>query len=57
MILMAIGITTYMLLGRLIENHPSSLSRTLQAFLSGIGFLAVLSFSKVDFDVKGQFPR
>jgi putative Mg2+ transporter-C (MgtC) family protein len=40
MMLIAIGSTTYMLLGRhLAETDPSSLSRTLQGFLSGIGFL------------------
>src|SRR5947208_13935740 len=40
MVLIAIGSTTYMLLGRhFAENDPSSISRTLQGFLSGIGFL------------------
>ena len=40
MVLIAIGSTTYMLLGQhLAETDPSSLSRTLQGFLSGIGFL------------------
>ena len=40
MVLIAIGSTTYMLLGRhLAELDPSSTSRTLQGFLSGIGFL------------------
>src|SRR3954469_10774256 len=38
MVLIAIGSTTYMLLGRhLAELDPSSISRTLQGFLSGIG--------------------
>lgn len=36
MVLIAIGSTTYMLLGRhLTESDPSSISRTLQGFLSG----------------------
>jgi putative Mg2+ transporter-C (MgtC) family protein len=40
MVLIAIGSTTYMLLGRhLAKLDPSSISRTLQGFLSGIGFL------------------
>lgn len=39
MVLIAIGPTTNMLLGRdLAETDPCSLSRTLSGFLSGIGF-------------------
>jgi putative Mg2+ transporter-C (MgtC) family protein len=52
--LIAIGSTTYMLLGRhLAETDPSSLSRTLQGFLSGIGFLGGAVIFKSGFDVKG----
>ena len=40
MVLIAIGSTTYMLLGRhFAESDPAAISRTLQGFLSGIGFL------------------
>jgi putative Mg2+ transporter-C (MgtC) family protein len=54
MVLIAIGSTTYMLLGRhLAEADPSSLSRTLQGFLSGIGFLGGAVIFKSGFDVKG----
>jgi putative Mg2+ transporter-C (MgtC) family protein len=54
MVLIAIGSTTYMLLGRhLAETDPSSLSRTLQGFLSGIGFLGGAVIFKSGFDVKG----
>ncbi|EHK55742.1 MgtC/SapB family protein [Allomesorhizobium alhagi] len=54
MMLIAIGSTTYMLLGRhLAETDPSSLSRTLQGFLSGIGFLGGAVIFKSGFDVKG----
>src|SRR4028118_1121499 len=54
MILIAIGSTTYMLLGRhLAELDPSSISRTLQGFLSGIGFLGGAVIFKSGFDVKG----
>jgi len=54
MVLIAIGSTTYMLLGRhLAESDPSSLSRTLQGFLSGIGFLGGAVIFKSGFDVKG----
>src|SRR4030095_4268875 len=54
MVLIAIGSTTYMLLGRhLAELDPSSVSRTLQGFLSGIGFLGGAVVFKSGFDVKG----
>ena len=54
MVLIAIGSTTYMLLGRhLAELDPSSVSRTLQGFLSGIGFLGGAVIFKSGFDVKG----
>ena len=54
MVLKAIGSTTYMLLGRhLAELDPSSTSRTLQGFLSGIGFLGGAVIFKSGFDVKG----
>ena len=53
-VLIAIGSTTYMLLGRhLAETDPSSISRTLQGFLSGIGFLGGAVIFKSGFDVKG----
>src|SRR3989337_2285903 len=52
--LIAIGSTTYMLLGRhLAQLDPSSISRTLQGFLSGIGFLCGAVIFKSGFDVKG----
>ena len=54
MVLIAIGSTTYMLLGRhLAELDPSSVSRTLQGFLSGIGFLGGAVIFKSGFDIKG----
>src|SRR3954464_9012323 len=54
MVLIAIGSTTYMLLGRHLANvDPSSISRTLQGFLSGIGFLGGAVIFKSGFDVKG----
>src|SRR5215211_4171307 len=54
MVLIAIGSTTYMLLGRhLAELDPSSISRTLQGFLSGIGFLGGGVIFKREIDVKG----
>jgi putative Mg2+ transporter-C (MgtC) family protein len=54
MMLIAIGSTTYMLLGRhLAEHDPSSISRTLQGFLSGIGFLGGAVIFKSGFDVRG----
>lgn len=54
MVLIAIGSTTYMLLGRhLAETDPNSLSRTLQGFISGIGFFGGAVIFKSGFDVKG----
>jgi putative Mg2+ transporter-C (MgtC) family protein len=54
MVLIAIGSTTYMLLAiRLSEADPSAISRTLQGFLSGIGFLGGAVIFKSGFDVKG----
>jgi putative Mg2+ transporter-C (MgtC) family protein len=54
MMLICTGSTTYMLLGRhLAEADPSSISRTLQGFLSGIGFLGGAVIFKSGFDVKG----
>jgi putative Mg2+ transporter-C (MgtC) family protein len=54
MVLIAVGSTTYMLLAlHLSEADPSSISRTLQGFLSGIGFLGAAAIFKSGFDVKG----
>jgi putative Mg2+ transporter-C (MgtC) family protein len=54
MVMVAIGSTTYMLLAEsLIATDPSSISRTLQGFLSGIGFLGGAVIFKSGFDVKG----
>src|SRR4028119_2050247 len=54
MVLIAIGSTTYMLLGRhLAELDPSPISRTLQGFLSGRGFLGGAVIFKSGFDIKG----
>lgn len=54
MIMVAIGSTTYMLLAEsLMATDPSSVSRTLQGFLSGIGFLGGAVIFKSGFDVKG----
>lgn len=54
MIMVAIGSTTYMLLAqRLMGTDASSVSRTLQGFLSGIGFLGGAVIFKSGFDVKG----
>src|SRR3954469_16298595 len=54
MVMVAIGSTTYMLLaGSLAAADPSSVSRTLQGFLSGIGFLGGAVIFKSGFDVKG----
>jgi putative Mg2+ transporter-C (MgtC) family protein len=54
MVMVALGSTTYMLLaGSLMEADPSSISRTLQGFLSGIGFLGGAVIFKSGFDVKG----
>jgi len=53
MVLIAIGSTTYMLLAKhLAEVDPASISRTLQGFLSGIGFLGGAVIFKSGFDVK-----
>ena len=54
MVLIAIGSTTYMLLAiHLAKADPSAISRTLQGFLSGIGFLGGAVIFKSGFDVKG----
>jgi len=54
MVMIAIGSTTYMLLAeKLTATDPSSVSRTLQGFLSGIGFLGGAVIFKSGFDVKG----
>src|SRR3954453_21244746 len=54
MVMIAIGSTTYMLLAiHLAQTDPSSISRTLQGFLSGIGFLGGAVIFKSGFDVKG----
>jgi putative Mg2+ transporter-C (MgtC) family protein len=54
MVLIAIGSTTYMLLGRhFAELDPNANSRTLQGFLSGIGFLGGAVIFKSGFEVKG----
>jgi putative Mg2+ transporter-C (MgtC) family protein len=54
MIMIALGSATYMLLaGQLMGTDSSSVSRTLQGFLSGIGFLGGAVIFKSGFDVKG----
>jgi putative Mg2+ transporter-C (MgtC) family protein len=54
MMLVAIGSTSYMLLGlHLGASDPSAISRTLQGFLSGIGFLGGAVIFKSGYDVKG----
>jgi putative Mg2+ transporter-C (MgtC) family protein len=54
MMLISIGSTTYMLLARhLAETDPAAISRTLQGFLSGVGFLGGAVIFKSGFDVKG----
>jgi putative Mg2+ transporter-C (MgtC) family protein len=54
MIMIALGSATYMLLaGQLMGTDTSSVSRTLQGFLSGIGFLGGAVIFKSGFDVKG----
>jgi putative Mg2+ transporter-C (MgtC) family protein len=54
MMLIGIGSASYMLLAlHLSEGDPSSISRTLQGFLSGIGFLGGAVIFKSGFDVKG----
>jgi len=56
MIMIAIGSTTYMLLAeQLMGTDTSSVSRTLQGFLSGIGFLGGAVIFKSGFDVKSDF--
>lgn len=52
MAMIGIGSATYMLLAQhLMAADPSSLSRTLQGFLSGIGFLGGAVIFKSGFDV------
>src|SRR5215213_3537012 len=54
MMMVAIGSTTYMLLAdKLMATDASSVSRTPQGFLSGIGFLGGAVIFKSGFDVKG----
>jgi putative Mg2+ transporter-C (MgtC) family protein len=54
MVLIAVGSVTYMLLAlHLSGADPSAISRTLQGFLSGIGFLGGAVVFKSGFDVKG----
>jgi putative Mg2+ transporter-C (MgtC) family protein len=54
MVMIAIGSTTYMLLAHhLMQMDSSSISRTLQGFLSGIGFLGGAVIFKSGFDVRG----
>ncbi len=54
MVLIAVGSTTYMLLAlHLAKTDPATISRTLQGFLSGIGFLGGAVIFKSGFDVKG----
>src|SRR5690349_16902191 len=54
MVMIATGSTTYMLLAEhLAGADASSISRTLQGFLSGIGFLGGAVIFKSGFDVRG----
>lgn len=54
MVLIAVGSATYMLLAvHLSEVDPNSISRALQGFLSGVGFLGGAVVFKSGFDVKG----
>src|SRR4051794_2673809 len=54
MVMVGIGSATYMLLAQdLMSADNSSISRTLQGFLSGIGFLGGAVIFKSGFDVKG----
>lgn len=54
MMLVALGSTSYMLLAQhLAVADPSAVSRTLQGFLSGIGFLGGAVIFKSGFDVRG----
>jgi putative Mg2+ transporter-C (MgtC) family protein len=54
MVLIAVGSVTYMLLAlHLADADSSSISRTIQGFLSGIGFLGGAVVFKSGFDVRG----
>ena len=54
MVLIAVGSAAYMLLAlNLQSTDPSSISRALQGFLSGIGFFGGAVIFKSGFDVKG----
>ena len=54
MVLVAVGSTSYMLLAlHLAETDPSAVSRTLQGFLGGVGFLGGAVIFKTGHDVKG----
>lgn len=54
MVLIAIGSATFMLLGlHLAQTDPSSISRTLQGLMSGIGFLGGAVIFKSGTDVRG----
>ena len=54
MMMIGIGSATYMLLAlHLSGADPSAISRTIQGFLSGIGFLGGAVIFKSGFDVKG----
>lgn len=54
MMLVAIGSTTFMLLAiQLSKTDPSSISRTLQGLLSGIGFLGGAVIFKSGGDIRG----
>jgi putative Mg2+ transporter-C (MgtC) family protein len=54
MVLIAVGSNTYMLLAQHLQaTDPATVSRTVQGFLSGIGFLGGAVIFKSGFDVKG----
>src|SRR5438270_2487933 len=54
MFMVALGSTTYMLLASdLMASDSSAISRTLQGFLSGIGFLGGAVIFKSGFDIRG----
>lgn len=54
MVLVAVGSTSYMLLAlHLATTDPSAVSRTLQGFLGGVGFLGGAVIFKSGYDVKG----